>query len=1244
MKNIKQLKFIISIMFAVVLFSAAAPLSGAADTTSPSVIITCPTDGNTYSSATISLSGTAYDNVGVSKVEVKVGSGVWQTVTGTGSWEISGLVLVEGENTISARATDTAGNTKETSIQMAYDPTATPSPGGGGDVKIWDTNIPGGEISRKFYIQMKDSLAWENRENWIQVPYGTTDYTFIGDPIIDDGNFWLHLHSCDCNSPMLYAAGSGELYGELYGMSWYPSGSPECIPNYWPDGSARCGFQNMCQRSVTIVKNEPDEVIMIQDAGGSWPDKNVAQFRVKANAGWLEETAKTPGADYGFRIHYAPNRWAVAPANDGIGNDYIIDPRKDTPVCQPQSPPKRFVPPSTNNQFALYYMLGTTFAMLIPSDPTISGSQTITTSYEPQKWANCEPRPRMESIGTGKTLMGQNAAYIAPMPLRNIFKNAGGKDGINTHISAGGTYTVSWTPSVPGKYRMTGRVNVGGTVKTKTYTCDPSSLCPVPNPVTLPVVEGGTPNFKTTEVTNGNFVFTSPVTGILEDVVIYLYDRTAATPADIQTPMDVYRDIMGKSSFTLAPPVCTAPTPDTAAPSITIVCPNNNQIYRNPTASVSGTASDNIAVDRVEVRVDSGAWQLADGLTTWVVPELTLALGSNTIYARSTDTAGNTKETSITVTYDPNAVAVPSPSGGDAKVWDTMVKDYDKFYAFDDSLAWANKANWKQVPYGTTNYNFIGSPVLEEGSFWLYLHETHSDSPFLYANVNGVPGTGAELYGYYSGYTYPSYRYLSTEILVNTPNEIKVKYISSDKNWGKTDEQIPEDELNTITYRIVKGGGWVEVKRADPYDGEGYIGSIHCSPNRIGVAPSNDENGNDMVVDPYAVWEGLERESFKIISRNTPSTHNKMTLQDVYWYSGSHSMFVLIDTAPSSRNAFHTTYETTGPPRLHAMSGEIGPGDHTNALYYGVVSHKDVFHTENIGPIDPDPYGLGVLTLGISINAGGTYQSTFTPPIPGLWRMSGRVNGEWYISNVVNGDFKFTSPVSGKLDTLIMYLYDRTAATPADVNTPMDIYRDIMGQPFSFSDPVCTAPTPDTAAPTPDTAAPTVPANLEVHGFIYTKIGLEWTTSVDNIAVAGYRIFRDGIEIATTNATYYNDGGISYNITYIYTVSAYDAAGNESAQSSPASAMSAPLNVKFEKAISVSDFTELVGNTLSWVLSIAGSLALLIIIGGGVMYMTSVGDEQKVVQAKKIVYWTIIGLILILVAYSVAVALERILN
>lgn len=87
------------------------------DTTNPTISIS-PTNNPT--TATVTIKGTASDNVKLSKVEVKVGSGLsWQTATGTTSWSRS-VTLASGPNTIYARATDASGNTKETSITVTY--------------------------------------------------------------------------------------------------------------------------------------------------------------------------------------------------------------------------------------------------------------------------------------------------------------------------------------------------------------------------------------------------------------------------------------------------------------------------------------------------------------------------------------------------------------------------------------------------------------------------------------------------------------------------------------------------------------------------------------------------------------------------------------------------------------------------------------------------------------------------------------------------------------------------------------------------------------------------------------------------------------------------------------------------------------------------------------------------------------------------------------------------------------------
>ena len=99
-------------------------------------------------------------------------------------------------------------------------------------------------------------------------------------------------------------------------------------------------------------------------------------------------------------------------------------------------------------------------------------------------------------------------------------------------------------------------------------------------------------------------------------------------------------------------------TPDTTDPTISITYPTNGQTFTTATITVSGSASDNIGLSKVEVKVGSGSWQIASGTTSWS-KSVTLASGSNTIYAKATDTSGNTKETSVTVTYDPSGCTPP---------------------------------------------------------------------------------------------------------------------------------------------------------------------------------------------------------------------------------------------------------------------------------------------------------------------------------------------------------------------------------------------------------------------------------------------------------------------------------------------------------------------------------------------------------------------------------------------------------
>jgi len=93
----------------------------------------------------------------------------------------------------------------------------------------------------------------------------------------------------------------------------------------------------------------------------------------------------------------------------------------------------------------------------------------------------------------------------------------------------------------------------------------------------------------------------------------------------------------------------------------------------------------------------------------------------------------------------------------------------------------------------------------------------------------------------------------------------------------------------------------------------------------------------------------------------------------------------------------------------------------------------------------------------------------------------------------------------------------------------------------------------------PDTQAPSVPTNLTATPASSTQINLGWTASTDDVGVASYKIYRDGgaTPIARPTGTTYNNTGLTASTAYSYSVSACDAAGNCSAQSTAASATTA---------------------------------------------------------------------------------------
>ena len=93
---------------------------------------------------------------------------------------------------------------------------------------------------------------------------------------------------------------------------------------------------------------------------------------------------------------------------------------------------------------------------------------------------------------------------------------------------------------------------------------------------------------------------------------------------------------------------------DATAPSGTITSLSDGTSVSVPTLKISGTAYDPISgIKKVEVKIDSGAFQIATGTTAWTFNTDSLSDGTHTVQIRVTDNAGNVF-TGLAITFTVN--------------------------------------------------------------------------------------------------------------------------------------------------------------------------------------------------------------------------------------------------------------------------------------------------------------------------------------------------------------------------------------------------------------------------------------------------------------------------------------------------------------------------------------------------------------------------------------------------------------
>jgi hypothetical protein len=168
-------------------------------------------------------------------------------------------------------------------------------------------------------------------------------------------------------------------------------------------------------------------------------------------------------------------------------------------------------------------------------------------------------------------------------------------------------------------------------------------------------------------------------------------------------------------------------TNDSVKPTCTIVSPTSPSNTALTTASLSGTASDNVAINTVTWHnTNTGGSGTATGTTAWSVTSVALKYGGNKIVITVTDTAGNSNSANVTVTSDSNKplVAITSPTSNPSYITNGVSMNLGGTSSDNltgvASVTWTNNngTDGSGTATGTTSWTITGMSLVS-GTNWV---------------------------------------------------------------------------------------------------------------------------------------------------------------------------------------------------------------------------------------------------------------------------------------------------------------------------------------------------------------------------------------------------------------------------------------------------------------------------------------------------------------------------------------------
>ncbi len=393
-----------------------------------------------------------------------------------------------------------------------------------------------------------------------------------------------------------------------------------------------------------------------------------------------------------------------------------------------------------------------------------------------------------------------------------------------------------------------------------------------------------------------------------------------------------------------------------------------------------------------------------------------------------------------------------------------------------------------------------------------------------------------------------------------------------------------------------------------------------------GTSPRTGNNPGSGVNQPLPKCGLCGYSSSVIVGTVTTYTFNSLTNGQTYYFSVS-----AYDTAsPANESAFSTQVskvitalaDTTAPTAPTSLTASVVSSSQINLSWTASTDNVGVtgYRVErcqgstctNFAQIGT-PTGTTYSNTGLSANTTYRYRARATDAAGNLSSYSSiiSVTTSCNSRSFVSGSVSPSSVTAGGSYTVSCDYGATTNAVNPVVGSGSCIFLNFLGTTARFS---CTAGntagtfnnscvlsnvSPDyycartnsiaglTVVSSADTTAPSVPTSVSAVAVSSSQINLTWTASTDNVGVAGYRIYRchgsgctPSTQIGTVTTNSYSNTGLTANTTYVYRVTAYDAAGNTSGQSTSASAATQagttldtipPANIT---NLSVSDITQ----------------------------------------------------------------------